>query len=342
MRKDTQTHDETAESGGEFERTHVPVLQQLAIALGLLFLIFGTTYVPELTARLDAHDPNDEQRVERTVPPQEPNVPSSPTDYFDDVAITAQSAFVWDVRNQRALYNKNADEQLPLASITKLMTALVAYELLGGEHTISISMDAIGEDGDSGFMDGEKFSFRNLTDLTLIGSSNDGAYALAAAAGQSLLDTSAPEQTFIDAMNIRAEELGLSATYFNNTTGLDEPNAQGGGYGSARDISFLMEFIITHYPELLELTTTESTTIQNENGQWHEAENTNRIIHDIDGIIASKTGYTELAGGTLVIAYDAGLNRPIIVTVLSSTREGRFNDIVDLAKRARNQVNQNN
>jgi D-alanyl-D-alanine carboxypeptidase len=317
---------------------HVPVVRQLSIALGLLILIFGTTYVDDLLA-LAGRDSSSVPAadIEALVPDEETaNVPT--TDYFDGTAITARSAYVWDLTQQRALYNKNADVELPLASLTKLMTALVAYELLDPDDRINISVDAINEMGDSGFFDGERFSLRNLTDITLITSSNDGAYALAAAAGDSLLAGKNATEMFVRAMNIRAEEIGLSQTHFNNATGLDLSEFEGGAYGSARDMAFLMEYIITHYPGLLEGTVTNYTLIANENGEGHLTENTNEIVSQIDGIIASKTGYTDLAGGNLVVAFNAGLNRPIIVSVLGSTRNGRFNDIMELVDRARMSV----
>lgn len=304
-----------------------PVIGQLSIALCILLLIFGATYIDDVLSIMAKEKLPAENRAEASTP-----VTEVKNRQFDDVEIAAESAYVWDVASQRALYNKNADKQLPLASITKLMTALVAYELLDPEERINISVDAIRIDGDSGFTDGESFSFRNLIDLTLISSSNDGAYALASAAG-SVISEEDSELRFVDAMNIRAEEIGLSQTYFNNATGLDMSLTQGGAYGSARDMAFLMEYIITTYPELLEGTTADVIMIPNENGELHLTENTNESVGDIEGIIASKTGYTDLAGGNLVIAFNAGLNRPIIVSVLGSTREGRFNDALKLIGR---------
>jgi D-alanyl-D-alanine carboxypeptidase len=92
-------------------------------------------------------------------------------------------------------------------------------------------------------------------------------------------------------------------------------------------VSFLMEYIVENHPEILTSTTLPQTRVYNEVGQYHEAENTNDIVLQIPNIIGSKTGYTDLAGGNLTIAFDAGFNRPIVVTVLGSTRYGRFADV---------------
>ena len=89
------------------------------------------------------------------------------------------------------------------------MTALVAQELLDESDTVTIDDVAISQDGYSGLSEGEQFSRLKLNDLTLISSSNDGAFALASAAG-SVLDKSDPANAFVQAMNIRAKELGLT------------------------------------------------------------------------------------------------------------------------------------
>ena len=264
--------------------------------------------------------------------------PVTPKDYFADTVVAAHSAFVWDVKEQRALFNKNADEQLPLASLTKLMTTLVAHELLNKDTSISISNDAVREDGDSGLSSGEVFDFQNLTDLTLISSSNDGAHALAENTINTLVGAPGSTQLFVKAMNIRAEEIGLTQTYFKNVTGLDLSQNEAGAYGSARDITFLMEYVLNHQPDLLSKTTLDEIQIPNNVGEMHDVQNTNAVVDDIPGLIASKTGYTELAGGNLVVAVDVGLNHPIIVTVLGSTFNGRFADIMDLISRARAEI----
>lgn len=315
-----------------------PVRTQLFGALSLLLFVFAGSYMPELLNKLTPPATNASDTVYLTIKREEFETKKAKADAFEELSITAKSAYVWDIRSQRALYNKNADEQLPLASITKLMTALVAYELLDTESDIDITIDAIRQEGESGFSDGETFSLRDLTDLTLVTSSNDGAYALAAAAGEALTDGSNTAQTFVEAMNIRAEEIGLSQTYFKNPTGLDVSETIAGAYGSARDIAFLMEYIVTQYPEVLELTTEDLTEIANNGGERHLAQNTNHTVIDIPGIIGSKTGYTTLAGGNLIVAFDAGLNSPIVISVLGSTRSGRFRDTLSLVEATREYI----
>lgn len=335
-----ETETTTPDEGAIPEQdSKIPVARQLTIALGMLLLIFGTALADDIktffvTTPTEAEVQPIQERVAAT---EEIPRLQTYTEPPNEHAIIGASAFVWDVKNQRALYNKNADEQLPLASVTKLMTALVAYELLAPEDRVEISAEALRQGGDSGLLFGETFTAQDLSNLTLIVSSNDGAHALAAAAGATLSDDN-PADTFVKAMNIRAEELGLTQTYFNNATGLDIGTTKNGGYGSARDIAFLMEYILTNHLDLLEYTSTDETYIANGNGETHFAQNTNLVVEDIDGLIASKTGYTDLAGGNLVVAFNAGLNRPVIAVVLGSTRNGRFSDILTLTEFAKTAV----
>lgn len=316
------------------EPAHLPVLRQLGVALGLLIFVFLTSYTGTVIALL-TKPTNEESDIIVSAKLVESSETPHTENPFDSVGIEGEAGFVWDVREQTILFNKNADVSLPLASITKLMTALVAYELLEDGSTIDVTINAIKADGDSGMRDGEVFSLKNITDMVLIASSNDGAMALAEAAGNSIEGAIDPNELFVHAMNIRAEELGLLETHFYNPTGLDISQTEPGAVSSARDVAHLLEYIITNYPSVVNFTTLESARVYAETGEHFDIENTNSIISEIDGLIASKTGYTDLAGGNLVIAFDAGLARPIIVVVLGSTYNGRFSDVLTLANAAR-------
>lgn len=313
----------------------IPVLPQLGVALGFLACVFGVTYIG--TNVHTFKEQSLDVRVE-AVPTQHDVASLRKANAFADTDIRATSAIVWDVKEQRVLFNKNADKQLPLASITKLMTALVTYELLDSNERVSISKRAIAVDGDSGLAEGERFTVENLINLTLIESSNDGAAALGAAAGRTIDATADPDAIFVQAMNVKAGELGLTKTFFKNSTGLDISETQAGAYGSARDVALLMEYIITHITSAVSLTSLDITTVDNIDGEYHTAKNTNPYTTDLDGLIASKTGYTTLSGGNLVVAINIGLNHPIIVAVLGSSFDGRFDDTIELVRRTREHI----
>lgn len=312
------------------EPSGVPTIPQLCVAVGILVLVLGSPYVLKFM-HISPASPDHKTQVSFPEPPPMPDVVAKSG--FDNISLEAESAYVWDVAGQRALFNKNAQAQLPLASLTKLMTALVAHETYGDNGVVPITLDAISQDGENGFNDGDMWNSKELLDFTLMTSSNDGAYALAAAAGALLEKESGdPEAVFIKKMNAKAEEIGLTHTYFTNPTGLDTSESQSGSYGSARDMAFLMEYIIEHSPQILEHTVETTAQFTDEQGGRFSATNTNQSIKNIENALGSKTGYTTLAGGNLVVAFNAGLNHPIIISVLGSSREGRFSDIEALRK----------
>lgn len=322
---------------GSDEVMRIPVFSQLAVLAVIMLLIFGTGYIPKILARLT---PPPATPAETVTPNNQYTTATNTLEVvnpFSAIALAAESVFVWDPTTDRVLYELNPDEQLPLASVTKLMTALVTHELVATTDPIAITTEAINQDGASGLLPGESFSLQNLSDLVLLSSSNDGAYALAQTVG-ALLAPDGDASTFVAAMNIRAEELGLTQTYFRNPTGLDITEDEAGAYGSARDIAFLLEYILINQPGILEETAKTNTVLVNTAGATHAVQNTNQYVDDIAGIIGSKTGYTELAGGNLAVAFDAGVNRPVIIVALGSTRYGRFQDILQLTDAARTAI----
>lgn len=304
---------------------HFPALAQFLVLMAVLGALLGGVLVPYLlkgepgspTGNLAtvASVPADMLVIESITPPP----------------LQANAVFVYDVAANRALYHKNADESLPLASITKLMTALVARELVTDDTKLRVPNGATTQASASGLKAGETLIAKELRDYAMLASSNDAAYTIANGVGNII----APDEggrAFVEAMNITAEELELESFEFFNATGLDLSPTQAGAYGSARDVTFLMSYILRNYPDILAPTTMSYERIVATDGTYHEAENTNPDINAIPGLLGSKTGYTDLAQGNLTIAFDAGYNRPIIITVLGSTYEDRFSDVLALTK----------
>lgn len=252
-------------------------------------------------------------------------------DAFTKLKLKAKAVSVYDVNSGRTIFAINSDTQLPLASITKLMTALTAVELLGEDSKITIKSEFLREEGDSGLAISESWNLKDLLDFSLVSSSNDGARSVASVIGAAKLnspDYDLGRKQFIEKMNVKAKDIGLKQAFFVNETGLDVGDVSG-GYASATDVSNLMKYLIQKHPEVIEATRYESLNIKSDSKN-HKAQNTNDIVNSIPGLIASKTGFTDLAGGNLVIAFDASLNKPIIVTVLGSTQNGRFEDVQKL------------
>lgn len=246
---------------------------------------------------------------------------------FNSLNLIASAAIVMNVRTKEVLYEKNSYAQLPLASLTKVMSALVSQETYAENETLTIPKRAIGIYGQSNLQSGAVWSFRELLNYSLVTSSNDGIAAIAMEAFPS-----PGSEHFVEMMNKKAKKIGLSQTYFLNATGLDISNAQSGAYGSAFDIAGLFAYIYRQKPDLLEATKHSTYTAKNSDGEILIGVNTNEDIVNIPSLIASKTGFTDLAKGNLAILYNAGISQPIIIVVLGSTREGRFLDVQNLIR----------
>jgi D-alanyl-D-alanine carboxypeptidase len=262
------------------------------------------------------------------------NAEASIPDPFQDLSLKAKAVYVLDLKNNKVLFEKNSEAQLPLASITKVMTAVSALSVVPESTIITIEKDDLALEGDSGLYSGEQWRLGDLLGLILIESSNDGAFAVASSVGEIIAGTNNKEtgrRKFVELMNETAQKLGLSQTYFINPTGLDESVEEAGGYGSARDISYLLGYAVDKYPNIFKNTKYSSLKMESLSELYHTAKNTNKAINSIPIIIASKTGYTNLAGGNLVIVFEAGFSRPIAICVLGSTLDGRFDDVRKLA-----------
>ena len=247
-----------------------------------------------------------------------------PKNLFKDMLVEGKASYVLDMATGKALFQKNADETLPLASITKVMTALIAREKGSDSQIVTISAQALATDGESGLVEGERWALKDLISYTLLVSSNDGSAAIAEAIGGS-------QQGFVDMMNRKAQDLGLTTLQFTNPSGLDTADYRNtGGKGSAKDVAKLFAYAYQNHPDMFVATSYGSMTYHSESFV-HNGTNTNTLVGKIPAISASKTGYTLLAGGNLGVVVEARQGRPIVIIVLGSSFDGRFSDVSSLA-----------
>ncbi len=256
-------------------------------------------------------------------------VSALPTDPFTTLSLSAQSAIVVDLSNGHTLYSQNADAQLPLASLTKLLTVYGAQRVLSDASLITISSTSLAQDGEYGLTEGETFSYKDSARLALTASSNDVAQAIAEAAA------AVTGQTPAQFMQGAIRSAGLLHTKAANGTGLDIDITEAGAYGSARDMAQLANEFYTSAPDISKATTKRTVSVTSKEGVAHTLPNTNPIVSSLTGILLSKTGYTDLAGGNLVVIFDAGINHPVAVVVLGSTRDARFTDVTKLVRATR-------
>ena len=222
----------------------------------------------------------------------------SPDDFVNEIEdavdtnsleISAKSAVLMDAETGMVLYTKNASESLPPASVTKIMTLLLVAEAIKAgnislDDKVYVSANAASMGGSQIFIkEGEEFTVEELLKSTVIASANDAAVALA----ELIAGT---ESAFVERMNERAKELGMSTTHFENATGLDDTVTN--HLTSAYDIALMSRELIKH-----DTVTDYSDVWQDSirNGEF-VLTNTNRLVRYYDGCTGLKTGSTDKAG----------------------------------------------
>lgn len=218
------------------------------------------------------------------VPPQEGLVPPAAPD------VTADTWIVYDADAELVLAEQGADEERPMASTTKIMTALVAlkYGDLDDQVTVSTRAADVGE-AEIGLQAGERLPLDLLLTALVVRSANDAAMAVAEHIGGSV-------EGFADLMNAEAEELGLEHSHFENPHGLDGQNH----YSSARDL-LTVALAAMSYPEFRKMAATAEMAFPDApDGTEREVIATNHLLEEYPGAIGIKTGYTREAGLVLV------------------------------------------
>lgn len=254
----------------------------------------------------------------KTTPSKEIIVPSIfNQEAFSNIKIKGKAYVVYDIVNQKIIAQKNAYDILPLASITKVMMAITARTHNDKKKRITINPVSVEGEYDLGLRKGQVFDLDELLKYTLIFSSNDGAQAIADGLGG--------RNFFVSQMNTDAKQLGLDLI-FAHPAGIDEDNKIG-GKGSAFMVAKLTAIARREFPEIFDATTKTRTTVISSTGKITGVPNTNQNVNNFSGLEASKTGYTDMAGGNLVIIVDVSVGHPVAIVVLGSTHEDRFSDM---------------
>ncbi|MBQ1934425.1 MAG: D-alanyl-D-alanine carboxypeptidase [Clostridia bacterium] len=222
------------------------------------------------------------------------------------VPLSAKSAVLYEAQGGRWVYEKDADVRLPMASTTKIMTALIALRTLELDAEYKIPAEACGIEGSSLYLkEGDTVSVRDLMYALLLRSANDAASALAILSFGS-------ESAFADEMNAEARRLGLQNTSFKNPHGLDTE----GHYSSARDLALMLDAAMSD-ERFLEICGCEKYTVALE-GRSQVLYNHNKLLYLTDYVTCGKTGYTKKSGRCLVSAAERDGVRLIAVTMSAS------------------------
>lgn len=234
-------------------------------------------------------------------------------------ALTARSIVVQDVGSKTLLYSKNPDALLQPASLTKIMTAIVALEHwqdLETVLTVKSEDRAIGQTID--LVAGEQLTLASLLHGLLVQSGNDAALAIAD-------NYPGGYYEFVKAMNQKAMALHLSSTVFKNPSGID----QYGHVTSSRDLAVLAAYAIDN-PVLREIVKLQKYVVTDITGQLvHELQTTNQLLGELSGLSGLKTGWTNGAGECLISYVERDGNKIIVVVMGSQDRFGETRTIVD-------------
>ena len=202
-----------------------------------------------------------------------------------DFDVPCAAAVLIDEDSGTVLYEKNADERRPVASITKVMTLLLTFEALQAGKIalgdiVPVSEHAYHMGGSQIWLEpGEQLTLQEMLKAICISSANDAAVAVAEFVAGS-------ESAFVDTMNARAAALGMTATHFANACGLDEE----GHLSSARDVAVMSREMLLHHPEVREYCTVWMDTLR---GGRTQLVNTNKLLKSYPGITGLKTGTFE-------------------------------------------------
>lgn len=234
--------------------------------------------------------------------------------------ISAKSAIVYDITLDRVLYKKNAKEKLPMASITKIMTAIIALENKNPLDKYLVTKDNLVGENSMGLSEGEVLSLKELLYGLILVSGNDAAETLAA-------NYKGGRTAFVKAMNDKAKALGLSDTNFTNPSGLEGDGSQ---YTTSYDLIVITQYALTKFSLFRQVVSTFGYTI--EQTSTHKAfylENETNLLTSYPGVKGVKTGYTPEAGLCLVTYLDYNGHKIIGVILGSNNRRQEMKDLLD-------------
>lgn len=213
-----------------------------------------------------------------------------PTAEQQTLSLSAHSAILLEMSSGETVYQKNADERMPMASTTKIMTALVALENSELSRVVTVSPDAVGVEGSSIYLfAGERITMEDLLYALLLSSANDAAAAIAIELGGSI-------EGFADMMNGRASQMGLENTHFTNPHGLyDEQH-----YTTSRELAAIAREAMQNVTFASIVSTYKRTAPMTDADGARLFVNHNKLLRGYEGACGIKTGYTKKSGRCLV------------------------------------------
>ena len=240
----------------------------------------------------------------------------------EEPRLNSRAAVIYDRKSKKIIWGKKENEKRPMASTTKIMTAIVVLENANLSDTVTVSKKSAGTGGSRlGLKVGDKITVNNLLYGLLMVSGNDAAVALAEYVGGSV-------EGFADKMNQKAEELGLESTHFITPHGLDMADH----YTTALELAEMADYAMNN-EKFAQIVNTKNITI-NINGRSKSLKNTNELLGNLNGVNGVKTGFTNGANRCLVTSVNKDEMNIITVVLGADTKKDRTNDSVKLIEYA--------
>lgn len=301
--------------------TYVATVLLLNVTLGAFLLAFNpfsqgrnlASPLPYFLTRLDNEEvtttalfgPMIDSVVASTVP--KPNV-------------QAKAALIYDLASEKTLFTKNARERLPIASLTKIVTAIVALEHEPEEDSYLVFKEDLVGENSMGLSEGEVLALEDLLYGLMLPSGNDAAETIAS-------NFPGGREHFIEAMNSKVASLGLVDTNVTNPSGLEGDGKQ---FSTAYDLLVITRYALSHFPLFREVIATFEHTIPY--SSKHKAfflQNETNLLTSYPGVKGVKTGYTDEAGLCLVTYLEYKGHRIIGILLGSNNRRGEMKDLLD-------------
>ncbi|KKR77054.1 MAG: Peptidase S11 D-alanyl-D-alanine carboxypeptidase 1 [Candidatus Levybacteria bacterium GW2011_GWA2_40_8] len=241
-----------------------------------------------------------------------------------NVELSAQAALIYDLTQDEELYEKNSEIRLPIASLTKIMTAVIALENKKQDDRYYVSKsDLVGENS-MGLTPGEVLTLEELLYGLILPSGNDAAEVLASS-------FVGGREEFVKAMNQKASSLGLENTNFTNPSGLEGDGKQ---YSTASDLLVIARYAIKNFPLFREVVSAVEKEIPyTSNHKYFYLYNETNLLTSYPGVRGVKTGYTPEAGLCLVTYLDYEGHEIIGVLLGSENRRQEMKDLLDYSLR---------
>ena len=302
---------------------HVLTVMILAITVSFsLLLVSNASEVKESTSEEKA-----ESKADDTEDKKAPFMETA-TDVKDSLGLESPSALLMELSSGKVLYEKDADSKRRPASVTKLMTMLLAFEKIDSgaiklEDTITVSEHAASMGGSQVYLEpGEQQTVNDILKCMIVSSANDAAVAMAEFIGGT-------EPDFVNMMNDKAASLGMTGTHFENACGLEAE----GHLMTSRDIAILSRELLLKHPSVTDYTTIWMDTITHHTARGDSEfglANTNKFLKKYEGANGLKTGYTSVAGFSMSATATRNGTTLIAVVMGSKTKDIRYKDAATL------------